>query len=256
MQERTKELTQSNAALEANNHELQQFASVASHDLKEPLRKIHVFGSMMKDKFQRQDYDGAANYINRIVDATQRMSKLINDLLNYSRLSAGAQYQPADLNVIVSDILTDLELTIIEKKAVFEIGRLPVVEAVPGQMRQVFQNLISNALKFTKENSKPFIQIQAAIIAEKKVDSKEDEQGKYCRITVADNGIGFNEKYLDKVFTIFQRLNPREAYEGTGIGLAVTKKIIDKHDGLITARSKENEGATFIIILPVQQAPS
>ena len=253
VQERTKELTKSNAALEASNHELQQFASVASHDLKEPLRKIHVFGSIMKDKFNRHDYEGATNYINRIIDSTQRMSKLINDLLNYSRLSAAAQYQPADLNNIISDILSDLELTIIEKKAIFEIGRLPVVDAVPGQMRQVFQNLISNALKFSKENTKPHIKINAVTVAEKDINSKEDENGKYCRITVTDNGIGFNEKYLDKIFTIFQRLNPREAYEGTGIGLAVTKKIIDKHGGIITAQSEEDKGATFILLLPLQQ---
>lgn len=253
VQERTKELTQSNAALEASNHELQQFASVASHDLKEPLRKIHVFASMMKDKFNRQDYEGASSYISRIIDSAQRMSKLINDLLNYSRLSAAAQYQPADLNSIVNDILSDLELAVIEKKAVFDIGRLPVVDAVPGQMRQVLQNLISNALKFSKENTKPHIKVSATTIAEKDIDSKEDIQGNYCRIVIKDNGIGFNEKYLDKIFTIFQRLNPREAYEGTGIGLAVTKKIIDKHCGLITARSKENEGATFIIILPLHQ---
>jgi light-regulated signal transduction histidine kinase (bacteriophytochrome) len=255
VQERTQELQESNQELETSNHELQQFASVASHDLKEPLRKINVFGSMMKEKFQQNDPKGAVSYVDRIIESAQRMSQLINDLLNYSRLSASAHYIPTDLNRIVAEIVTDLEIIIKEKEAVLHIGDLPVVDAIPGQMRQMLQNLISNALKFSKKGTSPVITIGAELIEEKDINGAATTEGSYCRITVADNGIGFNERYLDKIFTIFQRLNNREEYDGTGIGLAVTKKIIDKHNGLITARSQENEGATFIIVLPLHHTP-
>lgn len=250
--ERTRELLESNRKLEATNYDLQQFASVASHDLKEPLRKIQVFSSIIKEKYTEETGNGVQNYIDRIIDSSERMSSLINDLLSYSRLAAHELFKPVDLNKVVSVILQDLEIAIKEKDAQVQVDKLPVIEVIPGQIHQVFQNIISNALKFSRKNVRPELTISGQRIAEKELDGMPDHQGEFCRISISDNGIGFNEKYLDKIFTIFQRLNARDTYEGTGIGLAIAKRIIEKHNGLITARSKENEGSTFIIVLPVR----
>jgi two-component system CheB/CheR fusion protein len=159
-----------------------------------------------------------------------------------------------NLTTITDEILSDLELLIREKNAIITIGALPEIEVIPGLIRQVFQNIISNALKFSKKGVSPVIKIIGERVAEKSPDSLVSAKGKYCRITFHDNGIGFDEVYLDKIFTIFQRLNSKEEYEGTGIGLAIVKKIIDKHNGMITARSRENDGASFIIVLPLRQA--
>ncbi|HVI46983.1 MAG TPA: response regulator [Chitinophaga sp.] len=252
VKERTEELVEINKSLEASNHDLQQFASVASHDLKEPLRKIQLFGAIIRDKFLKADPQ-ALSYMERIVSSSERMARLINDLLNYSRLSVGGSFALTDLNEVVHEILSDLELTISEKEAQIYVGPLLSVDVIPGQIRQVFQNIISNALKFIRRNVPPEISITAERIAEKFAESEAHPDGEYCRIIVRDNGIGFNEKYLYKIFTIFQRLHAAELYEGTGIGLAIAKKVIDKHQGIITARSVEGEGASFIIILPMVQ---
>lgn len=134
------------------------------------------------------------------------------------------------------------------------MGSIPDLEVIPGQIRQLFQNLLSNALKFSVKGVKPVININAGLISEKSIDSAPSNAGQFCKITIQDNGIGFSEKYLDRIFTIFQRLNSKDNYEGTGIGLAIAKKIVDKHNGIITAKSRENEGACFIIVLPVHQA--
>jgi signal transduction histidine kinase len=181
------------------------------------------------------------------------MARLINDLLNYSRLSVASTYEETDFNLIIQDILADLELMISERAAKVEMEKMPPVEAVPGQMRQVFQNIISNALKFSRKDMPPHINISAEVVTDLNPDSAAFAGGQYCRIVIRDNGIGFNEKYLSKIFTIFQRLHAHELYEGTGIGLAIAKKVIDKHGGLITARSREGEGAAFIIVLPLKQ---
>lgn len=246
VKERTRELLAKNEELEARNLELQQFASVASHDLKEPLRKIQVFSSIILDRYLSHGSE-AMSYMNRIVESSRRMSGLINDLLDYSSLSITSLFQPTDLSEIILAILQDLELSIREKDAIIEANDLPTIDAIPGQMRQVFQNLLSNALKFSRKDIRPVIGIYTELFT-------DEASGKdMCRITVSDNGIGFDERYVNKIFTLFQRLNPREAYEGTGIGLAIAKKIIDNHSGTITARSAENEGAHFIITLPVHQ---
>lgn len=181
------------------------------------------------------------------------MSTLINDLLDYSRLSVDALFEPTDLNETLTDIITDLEYFIKEKQAVFHVSSLPVIETIPPQMRQVFQNLVVNALKFSQPGIPPVITIRSERTSALSADSPADDAGSYCRILFSDNGIGFDEKYIDKIFTLFQRLNDRNKYEGTGIGLAIAKKIITKHNGIITARSSEGEGASFIIVLPVQQ---
>ncbi|PSL48737.1 phospho-acceptor domain-containing protein [Chitinophaga niastensis] len=252
VKERTEELREINKSLEASNHDLQQFASVASHDLKEPLRKIQLFGAILRDKFLQMDPNAMA-YMERIVGSSERMARLINDLLNYSRLSVASIYEKTDLNVVVQEILSDLELMISEKDATIHVEKMPHIEAVPGQIRQVFQNIISNALKFSRSDISPQINITAELVADNHPQSAAHPDGHYCRIVIRDNGIGFNEKYLSKIFTIFQRLHTSELYEGTGIGLAIAKKVIDKHQGMITARSKEGEGTSFIIVLPVQQ---
>ncbi|MBO9732969.1 MAG: response regulator [Chitinophaga sp.] len=252
VRERTEELREINKSLEASNHDLQQFASVASHDLKEPLRKIQLFGAILRDKFLQMDPSGLS-YMERIVGSSERMARLINDLLNYSRLSVTNIYEVTDLNHVVSEILSDLELMITERNAVISVGPMPTIEAVPGQIRQVFQNIISNALKFSRKDVPPVIDISAEIVTDLNPDSAAFAHGQYCRIVIRDNGIGFNEKYLSKIFTIFQRLHASELYEGTGIGLAIAKKVIDKHNGIITARSKEGEGATFVMVLPLRQ---
>ncbi|MGN6569211.1 MAG: hybrid sensor histidine kinase/response regulator [Flavipsychrobacter sp.] len=250
--ERTKELQEINRELEASNNDLQQFASVASHDLKEPLRKIQVFSSIIKEKYLN-DTLNTSSYLDRVIHASARMDDLIGDLLNYSRLSVTSLFKPTDINEAIQGILKDLELTIVEKGATINVGYIPELEVIPGQIRQLFQNLLSNALKFTKKDVKPVIDIQAELVVEKKADSVLSATGQYCRLSICDNGIGFSEKYLDRIFTIFQRLNSKDAYEGTGIGLAIAKRIVDKHNGIITARSKENEGACFIIVLPIHQ---
>ena len=252
VRERTLELQRINSELESSNHELLQFASVASHDLKEPLRKIHIFSNLVKERFMQHD-TAAVDYMNRIINSSARMTRLINDLLTFSRLSINTLFELTDINGILNEVLSDLELMIREKEAVIRIDAFPRMEVVPGQMRQVFQNLISNSLKFSRRDQKPEITIQCKRIERCSLNARESAQGNYCLIRVQDNGIGFDEQYAQKIFTIFQRLHSKEKYEGTGIGLSITKKIIEKHNGFINAESRENEGATFNIILPIHQ---
>lgn len=253
VEERTHELNHMNKALETSNVDLQQFASVASHDLKEPLRKIQVFSSILSERYRASLPGEVASYIDKIIASSERMTRLIDDLLTFSRLSVTSLFQVQQLGPIIQGILTDLELLINEKDAIVNVSDMPELEIIPGQIRQMFQNIISNALKFTVQGRVPVIDIKAETVSEKAIDAPVNQNGAYSRITISDNGIGFNEMYLDKIFTIFQRLNPREEYEGTGIGLAIAKKIIEKHDGLITAQSRDNAGATFIIVLPQRQ---
>jgi two-component system CheB/CheR fusion protein len=251
--ERTQELQKINQELELSNNELMQFASVASHDLKEPLRKIHIFSNIIKDRHLKQLDSSVADYINRIIGSSSRMTRLINDLLLFSRLSVASLFEWTDLNAVVHEVLSDLELLIREKDALIESDTLPMMEVVPGQMRQVFQNLISNALKFSSKERQPRINVDCEQVERCIPEALHDPEGAFCRISIRDNGIGFDEQYSAKIFTIFQRLHSREQYEGTGIGLAITKKIIEKHGGIIYAKSKEGEGTTFTFIIPLHQ---
>lgn len=252
VEERTSELKQANKELEVSNAELQQYAFLASHDLQEPLRKIITFTRIVEDRFLNKTPE-AVEYMDKIITSSERMRTLINDLLNYSRVSVNPQFVFSDITQILNQTLNDLEVSIAEKKAQFIIGILPALEVVPEQIAQVFQNIISNALKFSKKDITPVIEISSELIQKKSANSKASVNGDYCRISIKDNGIGFDEVYLDKIFGMFQRLHGKSEYRGTGIGLSISKKIIENHNGIITAKSKENKGSTFIIVLPVNQ---
>lgn len=253
LRENNEQLELTNRALEASNHDLQQFASVASHDLQEPLRKIQIFSNLIKERgLELSPF--AAKYLEKIIDSSRRMKTLIVDILNYSRLSANDHLlECIDLNELVQELLEDFELRIQEKGAVITCGPLPCVDVNRGQMRQVFQNIISNALKFSKPGVPPVIKIYSKRIAEKSFTAAEQTDGPFCSISVEDNGIGFDEKYISNIFSLFERLNSKDQYEGTGIGMAIAKKVIDKHNGLISAFSHEGNGARFELILPLKQ---
>ncbi len=250
VEKRTEELQHANKELETSNAELQQYAFIASHDLQEPLRKIITFSQILKERFTANKE--ASQYINRVITSSERMRTLINDLLDYSKLSVTPEFIKTPLNLVIQDTITDLEISIKEAGGKIVVDQLPSVKIIPEQMRQVFQNIISNAVKFSKPGIPPFIKIWSDYTNEKSTESEPSSKGTYCRIYICDNGIGFNEQYLDKIFAMFQRLHARAEYEGTGIGLSIVKKIIEKHDGLVTAKSEEGNGATFIIVLPIK----
>ncbi|MBF4485401.1 response regulator [Flavobacterium sp. CSZ] len=249
--ERTRELVLKNEELEMKNHELQQFSWVVSHDLNEPIRKIQIFIKIIKELYLADDAK-AVDYVNRTIKSAERMQTLITDLLAYSRLSSQVKPEVTDLNVVLQEVLSDFDYLIERKNATIKSNELPTIDSIPSQLRQVFQNLIGNALKFSGNSQHPLIEITSEIISDKSFESPTSPEGKFCRITVKDNGIGFDEIYLDRIFIIFQSLNDRQSYEGTGIGLAIAKKIIEKHNGLITAKSQVGHGASFIIILPLK----
>jgi signal transduction histidine kinase len=239
-----------NHALEVSNDDLQQFASVASHDLQEPLRKIQVFSNLLKEK-EADLKPESRKYLEKIIESARRMKTLILDILNYSRLSAiDSDFETVELNDLFKELLEDFELAIRDKKAKVFIGELPAVHVNRGQIRQVLQNIFSNSLKFCKPGIAPEIDITSKRLRDKSFNSAEDPAGDYVMLSIQDNGIGFDEKYVNNIFSLFERLHSKDKFEGTGIGLAIAKKIIDKHNGLITARSKEENGAEFHIILP------
>jgi two-component system sensor kinase FixL len=236
--------------LERSNRELQDFAYVASHDLQEPLRKIIVFGERLKQKNADQFDPDSLNYLDRMQQAGTRMQNLINDLLAYSRVTSKAQaFAKVDLAQVASGVVDDLEGRIEIVHGRVEVGPLPVIEAEPLQMRQLLQNLIGNALKFRRPDVSPCVKVEARII-----DHATAPDTKLCQLTVTDNGIGFEEKHAERIFELFQRLHARHEYEGTGMGLAIVRKIAVHHGGEVVARGKPGEGATFIVTLPMAHA--
>lgn len=252
LREANRQLMVSNQQLESSNHDLQQFASVASHDLQEPLRKIQIFSTLMLEAAAGTLPPEAVGYVNKMLEAMGRMKSLIVDVLNYSRLSApDNDVAVLDLERVVHEVLEDFDWTIREKNAAVTTSAMPSIRANKGQIRQVFQNIISNALKFARTDRPPRIHIRASRVRDRSFDSEEDIGGPYCRIHITDNGIGFEEKYLPDIFALFERLHSKDTYEGTGIGLSITKKIVEKHHGMITAKSSPGNGADFIILLPV-----
>ncbi|HYU26186.1 MAG TPA: ATP-binding protein, partial [Thermoanaerobaculia bacterium] len=229
--------------LEASNRELEDFAYVASHDLQEPLRKIQAFGDRLKAKHAAELAPQGRDYVDRMQAAAKRMQILINDLLSFSRVTTKAQpFVQVDLGVVAREVAHDLELRAHEAGGEISIGALPSIDADPLQMRQLLQNLASNALKFHREGVPPRVEITGEL-----------DDGARARIVVADNGIGFDEKYAERIFTMFERLHGRGSYEGTGIGLAICRKIAERHGGEIAARSTPGHGSTFIVTLPVHQ---
>ena len=247
--ERTDALLKSKTELEETYNELMQITYVATHDLQEPVRKIHILGTKLKEFLQGEIPN---NYLTRIMASSIRINTLLRDLLIYSRLAYPATVTQTNLNEIIKEILSDLDQIIIEKKINFVVTDLPVIEAVPDQMRQVFYSLISNSIKFSKTEGASRININSEFVDTLPVTANENKKGKFCKIVVNDNGIGFNQEYAKQLFEIFKKFHG-EGYEGTGIGLAITKKIIEKHNGVIFAEGKEKEGAAFTIILPLKQ---
>jgi signal transduction histidine kinase len=238
--------------LENANVELARFAYVASHDLQEPLRKIQTYGDLLKTRYKTAIDEDGQFYIERMQKGSQRLQKLIKDILRYSRLTdTDNVFVKTDLNALIDEILIDLELRIQELDAQITVADLPELYVNPGQISQVFQNLISNALKFARKNVAPHITITYEI--SNKGGGQPANGQQYCTIYFKDNGIGFDESYTEQIFTLFKRLNDTADYEGTGIGLAICKKIIEQHKGFITAKSKINGGSTFIISLPIEQ---
>ncbi len=240
--------------LERSNKELQDFASVASHDLQEPLRKIQAFSDRLRSRCAQGLDDQGRDYLDRIQNAAGRMHTLINDLLTYARVATKAQpFVTTDLVSITREVVSDLEARIEQVNGRVEVGELPSVEADPLQVRQLMQNLIGNSLKYHRPDVPPVVSIYSHHLTEGPSRTQSAPSGPYCQILVEDNGIGFEEIYADKIFTIFQRLHGRTEYEGTGVGLAVCRKIVERHGGTITARSTPGKGSTFMVTLPVRQ---
>jgi signal transduction histidine kinase len=248
---RTAELDRANAELERSNGELQQFASVASHDLQEPLRKIQAFGDRLQARFGAGLDEQGADYLRRMLDAAGRMRGLIDDLLAFTRVATGAQpFAPVDLNRLAAEVVSDLEGRLQQTGGRVEVGALPTVEAEPTQMRQLLQNLIGNALKFHRPGVPP-----AVVVAGRVVPAAAGAAGPACELTVRDNGIGFEDKYAERIFGVFQRLHGRGEYDGAGMGLAICRKIAERHGGAVTARGTPGEGSTFTVTLPLTQPP-
>ena len=235
--------------LETSNRELADFAYVASHDLQEPLRKIEAFGERLASKYAGTLPDDGKMFIDRMQDAAGRMRKLINDLLSYSRVTTGAkEFQKVSLNRILAEVLSDLQIRIEDTKATITHDELPVIECEPMQMRQLLQNLLGNALKFRRADVLPIITVKSELFA------AVEDQGvaAHILVTITDNGIGFENQFKEQIFTIFQRLHSRTEYEGTGIGLATVRKIVERHGGTIDADGQAS-GSQFFIKLPLVQ---
>jgi signal transduction histidine kinase len=241
------------AKLERSNRELQDFASIASHDLQEPLRKIEAFADRLAARCAGELSDVGRVYIDRMQDAAGRMRCLINDLLTYSRVTTMARpFAPVDLGRIAREVMSDLQVAIEQAGARIVLGDLPVIQADPTQMRQLLQNLLSNALKFRCQERAPEVCVSARLYTPVRPEHRAAGR-RLCEITVADNGIGFRQDYAERIFGIFQRLHGRSEYPGTGIGLATCRKILERHGGRVTACGRPGEGATFLCTLPVRQ---
>ncbi|MGI8636870.1 MAG: sensor histidine kinase, partial [Segetibacter sp.] len=236
---------------------LAQFAYVASRDLQEPLRKIVTFSTRLKDRFIDLIPEQGREYIEKINSSAERMRNLIDDLLNFSRISTfDKKFIKTDLNKVLMDVLGDFDLLIQERNAVVNVDRLPILEAIPLQMNQLFNNLLGNALKFTSHSDVPTISVKCRPLYEGDLKNYKqlEKSTQYYEICFIDNGTGFPQEFADQIFVIFQRLNDKEDYPGTGIGLALCRKIVRNHRGEIVAKSEEGKGATFYLILPVKQS--
>jgi PAS domain S-box-containing protein len=244
-------LTQANLMLESANKELERFAAIASHDLKEPLRKITMYSDLVLNDGVHTLSDKQKDYLTKVISSCKRMDRLIDDVLKFSTFSTKQHFEKCSLNKIASDVHELLEHTIAEKQAVIRFSDLPEGIIIPSQMRQLFQNLISNALKFSKKEVPPEIIVQYKFLNREDIPTDElwpaDE---YLQLTFKDNGIGFKQEYAEKIFNLFDRLNSSSSYEGTGMGLAICKKIVENHGGRISASSELGVGSEFTIVIP------
>jgi len=232
--------------LERSNDALDEFAAVASHDLQEPLRKILSFGEQLVATAGPALEGDARRHVERMLGAADRMRTLISDLLTYSQVATRVvPFAATDLAGVAREVVADLEATIADAGGRIEIGELPVIDADTAQMRQLLQNLLGNALKYRRKDVPPVVRLSSACSG-----------GRNCTITVADNGIGFNDRYAEKIFKMFERLHARTQYAGSGIGLAICRKIVERHSGTIAATSTAGQGATFTVTLPITQVNS
>lgn len=255
--QRTQELQIYSDELGRSNRELEDFAFVASHDLQEPLRKIRAFGNRIEDGYGDVIDERGRDFLNRMLNAAERMSMLISDLLSFSRVSTrGKEFSEVDLNAVVASVLDDLEIVIEETNATVEVSTLPVIHGDKTQIDQLLLNLVSNALKFKQENVSPVIKISSRPSDESELTGLHQvDEFDWKTITIEDNGIGFDQSFAEKIFAPFQRLHGRSAYKGTGIGLAVCRRIVERHNGHIKATSEPGKGARFAIVIPVNGEP-
>lgn len=242
-----------NKELERINEELSSFAYISSHDLQEPLRKIQTFSDRILELEYENLSDKGKDYFRRMQAGAMRMQKLIRDILAYSRTTTSEKtLELTDLNDLLAQAKLELEVMIVEKKATIQNDRLPTLNVIPFQLQQLFNNLLNNALKFSKPDVPPHVVIESDIVdGELLRESYPQHANQYCHISFRDNGIGFEPQYEKKIFEVFQRLHGKSEYGGTGIGLAICKKIVENHNGLITAESQPNEGAAFHVYLPI-----
>lgn len=241
--------------LKSTNEELDNFAYIASHDLQEPLRKIRTFSDILISKHKDDIPASAADYITKIERSSKRMQSLIEDILSFSRFSANSDvFKDTNMNDILDQVISDLEITISEKNAIIKVNPIPNMMVVPSMVRQLLQNLISNAIKFSKPDIQPKINITYNVIKGISIPGVTDgiQNDSFHAITFADNGIGFEKKYTELIFMIFKRLHNSNKFGGTGIGLAICKKIVEKHNGYIYANSELNKGAEFTVAFPLE----
>lgn len=251
-----KALEQKIEQLDKSNNNLQEFVYVASHDLQEPLRKISTFTERINSKYSDSLHEEGKSYLKRVLSSADNMQVLLEDLLDFSKLSfSDKKPEKVNLQNCINGVISDLELKIEESKTIVKCGEVPEIEAYPSQIRQLFSNLINNSIKFRKEHEAPLITIQCASVSYKDYPQFPLAENKtYICITVEDNGIGFDEEFAERIFKIFQRLHGKAEYKGSGIGLAICKKIVDNHHGFIFANSRLNVGSNFTIILPETQS--
>ena len=254
VQERTQEILTANQDLQRSNANLQRFAYIASHDLQEPLRKIQSFSSLLQGKFGTAVGEEGRGYLTRMSTAGERMSALIKDLLAYSQISSRQQeFGSVSLNTIVAEVLSALEWQINKSRASIEVAELPVINGDKSQLGQLFQNLLSNALKFTPPEDIPRIELTCIFRKRSELPANllpNAPTHRFCQISVRDNGIGFDIKYLDRIFQVFQRLHGKDQFPGTGVGLAICQQVVENHGGAITATSAPGQGSTFSVYLP------
>jgi PAS domain S-box-containing protein len=252
--ERTEELLQSNAQLEKTNSELEQFAHISSYDLQEPLRKIRLFTNLIINQSPQTFDEGISKNLNKIKETAERMSSTLTALLNYTQLKKAGEFVEVDLNKIVDGVLSDVELIISEKKARISSETLPVIKGVPHQIQQLLYNLVNNALKFSKSDVAPVITIKANFVNGVDFHLNNDLHKECVEIIIQDNGVGFDQNLSEKIFGMFQRLHNRNFYAGTGIGLALCKKVVENHYGVIWATSAIGNGSKFHVLLPRNQS--